>query len=161
MMTDDPIRPAVPADEPAIVACVQAAYEHYIARMGKPPAPMLADYGALIAQGVVYVLPGDAGLRGVLVAFPKDGTFFIENVAVDPRYQGQGLGTRLMTFAEELATAAGLTAITLYTNELMSENVRYYGKIGYMETARRTEDGYRRVYMRKALTSPRAGNDAT
>jgi hypothetical protein len=71
-MTDDTIRPAVPADESAIVACVQAAYTHYIERMGKPPAPMLADYGALIMQRVVYVLPGPAGLRGILVAFPKD-----------------------------------------------------------------------------------------
>jgi ribosomal protein S18 acetylase RimI-like enzyme len=61
-----------------------------------------------------------------------------------------------MTFAEKLAEASGLTALTLYTNELMTENVRYYGKIGYTETARRTEDGYRRVYMRKALTPPRA-----
>src|SRR4051794_19928358 len=107
-MSADAIRPAVPADEPAIAACVNAAYVHYIDRIGKPPAPMLADYGALIAQRVVYVLPGDAGLRGVLVAFPADGSLFIENVAVDPRHQGQGLGAHLMAFAEDLARAGDL-----------------------------------------------------
>lgn len=157
-MTDDTIRLAIPADEPAIVACVQAAYAIYIERMGKPPAPMLADYGALIDRRVVYVLPGADGLRGVLVAFPKYDAFFIENVAVHPDYQGHGHGKRLLGYAAALAQDHGLTALTLYTNELMTENVRYYGKIGYTETARRTEDGYRRVYMHKALTPPRAAD---
>lgn len=154
-MSADAIRPASPADAPAVAACVNAAYAHYIGRIGKPPAPMLADYEALIAQGVVHVLPGDTGLRGVLVAFPLEGSLFIENVAVDPRCQGQGLGARLMAFAEALARAGGLAALTLYTHELMTENVRYYGKLGYAETSRRVEDGYHRIYMRKDLAPPR------
>jgi hypothetical protein len=33
----------------------------------------------------------------------------------------------------------------------MTENIELYKKLGYMETARKTEQGYQRVYMRKAL----------
>jgi hypothetical protein len=38
------IRPAGVEDAPAISECVAAAYRHYIARLGKPPGPMLHDY---------------------------------------------------------------------------------------------------------------------
>ena len=40
------IRAATAADVPAIADIVDQAYRHYIARMGKPPGPMLEDYGA-------------------------------------------------------------------------------------------------------------------
>ena len=34
----------------------------------------------------------------------------------------------------------------------MTENIGLYESLGYVETDRRTESGYRRVYMRKDLT---------
>ncbi len=39
----------------------------------------------------------------------------------------------------------------LYTHEGMTENIGLYEYLGYIETDRRTEKGYRRVYMRKNL----------
>jgi hypothetical protein len=39
----------------------------------------------------------------------------------------------------------------LYTNEVMTENQAIYAHLGYRETARRTEDGYHRVFMEKEL----------
>ena len=39
----------------------------------------------------------------------------------------------------------------LYTHESMTENIGLYEYLGYIETDRRTEKGYRRVYMRKNL----------
>lgn len=59
-----PIRPARQEEHGAIVACVQQAYVGYIPRMGRQPVPMLADYYALIAQGVVYVLSDEEGIQG-------------------------------------------------------------------------------------------------
>lgn len=44
------IRQAEAADQRAVVDCVRAAYAKYLVRMGKEPAPMHADYEALIAQ---------------------------------------------------------------------------------------------------------------
>jgi len=40
------IRSADTADVPVIEQIVHDAYQHYIARMGKPPGPMLDDYAA-------------------------------------------------------------------------------------------------------------------
>src|ERR1700730_10845592 len=99
------IRAAVAGDCVAIVACVCAAYTKYIARMGAEPAPMLADYPALIARGVIHVLEelATAELRGFIVLWPTDGAMFVANVAVDPHCQGQGLGHQLLAFAEKQA----------------------------------------------------------
>jgi len=87
---DDIIRQAEQEDQEALVACVQAAYSKSIERIGKKPAPMLADYKALIAQGMVSVLADEKAVRGVLGMMPQGRNMFVENVAVDPRCQGKG-----------------------------------------------------------------------
>ena len=49
-------------------------------------------------------------------------------------------------------------AVTLYTNEAMVENLQLYPRLGYVETGRGVEEGYRRVYFEKRLdagVSPR------
>jgi ribosomal protein S18 acetylase RimI-like enzyme len=137
----------------AVSACVHAAYFHYLARLGREPAPMLADYAALIARGLVYVLrePAAREVCGVLVIEPRNDGMFIENVAVRPEHQHNGFGRRLLLFAEEQALSKGLNVMRLYTHELMTENIRYYRRLGYEEIDRRTEHGYRRVFMRKLL----------
>ena len=145
------IRQAQQTDQSAIVTCVQTAYAKYIARMGKKPAPSLANYALLVAQEVVYVLANEEGIQGVLAMMPQERSMFVENVAVDPRFQGQGLGRFLMTFAEQQARRHQLDEIRLYTNELMTENLHFYRQLGFEEEERRIEDGYRRVFLRKTL----------
>jgi ribosomal protein S18 acetylase RimI-like enzyme len=147
------IRAAVAADCVAIVACVCASYTKYIARMGAEPAPMLADYPGLIARGVIHVLEEltTGELRGLIVLWPTDGAMFIDNVAVDPRFQGRGLGHQLLAFAEKQARSAGLPEVRLYTNEAMTENLAFYGRLGFEETGRRLDEGYKRVFLRKML----------
>ncbi|MDQ2788132.1 MAG: GNAT family N-acetyltransferase [Chloroflexota bacterium] len=145
------IRPARSDEARAVADCVNAAYEHYVARIGKKPAPMLADYPALIVDGFVSVIPGKVGVRGVIVMMVEDDTLFIENVAVHPADQGRGLGRALMDYAEQRARDANRDAILLYTHERMSENLTFYRNLGFVEIERRAEDGYDRVYLRKRL----------
>ena len=76
----------------------------------------------------------------------------LDNVAVHPDRQGQGLGRQLMAFAENEAAKQEYSSLELYTHESMTENIGRYESLGYVETDRRTESGYRRVYMRKDLT---------
>jgi ribosomal protein S18 acetylase RimI-like enzyme len=145
------IRQAEPEDQEALVHCVQAAYSKSIERIGKKPAPLLADYQALIAQGIVSVLADEEGIRGVLVMMPQGRGMFVENVAIDPRFQGQGLGRTLMAFVEQQARKEQLDEIRLYTNELMTENLLFYRQLGFEEECRHVQNGYRRVFLRKKL----------
>ena len=47
------IRPARMTDLDGIRRCAQAAYAPYVPRIGKAPAPMLADFASLIGDGKV------------------------------------------------------------------------------------------------------------
>ncbi len=152
-MTDTRIRQASPADRPFIEGCVAAAYAKYVPRIGKPPAPMLADYTGLIGAGVVYVLEHRSTPAGVIVIYAGDGHLFVENVAVAPADHGRGLGRALMAFAEAEALRRGLPEVRLYTHQRMTENLGFYRHLGYRVTGRRDEDGYRRIYLRKRLAA--------
>ena len=152
---DEPrIRAAMAADVPAIADVVDQAYGHYLARMGKPPGPMLDDYAARVLEGVVWVLEEGAAIVGIIVLLPMTNYLLLDNIAVSPARQGLGLGRRLLAFAEAEASRRGYREIRLYTYQTMVENQRLYASIGYEETGRGTEAGYDRVFMRKQLRIP-------
>jgi len=146
------IRPATPEDEVAIRACARAAYTRYIPAMGREPAPMVADFAAQTGAGCIWVAAVDGGsVQGFIVFYAKGDTMLLENVAVHPDAAGQGIGRALIAFCEAAARQAGLRAVDLYTNAKMIENLSLYPRLGYMQTDRRTEDGFDRVYFRKRL----------
>jgi ribosomal protein S18 acetylase RimI-like enzyme len=130
---------------------VDQAYRHYVARMGKPPGPMLDDYAARVSQGAVWVLEEGAVVAAMIVLLPAPNYLLLDNIAVSPTRQGSGLGRRLLAFAEDEAVRRGYREIRLYTHQTMVENQRLYASIGYEETGRGSEAGYDRVFMRKQL----------
>jgi ribosomal protein S18 acetylase RimI-like enzyme len=145
------IRMAEADDRQAVEALVRDAYSVYVPRIGREPGPMAADYQALISRRAVWVGDADGTVVGVLVLEGQDDALLLENVAVAPAHQRRGVGRRLIAFAEERARSLGLSAIRLYTNERMTENIRLYSRLGYVETGRRDEDGFARVYFTKRL----------
>ena len=148
------IRLAELADQGAVEAIVAAAYGHYVSRIGRRPGPMLDDYAARITEKRVHVLEDAGNIHGLVVLIAQTGAMLLDNIAVAPTAQGRGYGRRLLAFSEDFARASGCNALTLYTHELMTENQRLYARIGYVETHRAEENGFRRVYMRKMLDEP-------
>jgi ribosomal protein S18 acetylase RimI-like enzyme len=145
------IRRATSVDVDAVRAVVEAAYAVYVPRIGRPPTPVSADYAALVEAGDVWVGISDRQIVGVLVVRADDDDLELENVAVDPPSQGRGYGRALIAFAEQQARELELAGVQLYTNEAMVENLRLYPRLGFVETERRVENGYRRVFFRKSL----------
>lgn len=149
------IRPAQSNDAEAIRHLVHNAYAHYIARMGKPPGPMLDDYDRRIADGQAWLLEQDGQLAGLLVLEDAPGgVLLLDNLAVAPSAQGRGYGRALVAFAETEARRRGHREVQLYTHVLMTENQALYARLGFHETGRANEKGYERVYMAKTLVSP-------
>ncbi|HTZ35302.1 MAG TPA: GNAT family N-acetyltransferase [Stellaceae bacterium] len=146
-----PIRVATPAEAPAVAALVERAYRHYVARIGRPPGPMLDDYADLASRGAVWVIEDGASIAGVLVLLPRPDHLLLDNIAVAPERQKGGLGRKLLAFAEAEAVRRGYAEIRLYTHVKMVENQRLYAAIGYEETERRRDAGFMRVFMRKRL----------
>jgi ribosomal protein S18 acetylase RimI-like enzyme len=150
-MAELQIRPAVATDEAAVVDCVATAYDKYIARIGKKPAPLLDDYALMIKEGQVFCGEYGGQIVGILVLRQDDDYLLLNNVAIYPRFQGRGWGKQLIGFAEEMARQHGYREIRLYTNSKMFENIEIYPKLGYIEYEKKYENGYHRVYFHKFL----------
>ncbi len=145
------IRRATAAEAPAVAALVQRAYAPWIAAVGRRPAPMDDDYAARCAAYQAFVLERDGAPAAVLVLDDAPGHLWLDNIAVDPAWQGQGIGRALLTFAEEEARRRNLPELRLLTHQTMLSNIALYAQHGYVETDRRVEDGFARVFMAKRL----------
>ncbi len=147
------IRPAGPGDVAVIRRIAENAYEHYVPRIGRKPAPMVADFEVHVSAGEAFVLEDGGRVLGFIIAGARPDCLFVDNMAVDPAAQGRGLGRRLMAWSETAARQAGLPEVRLYTNVKMTENINFYTRLGFSETHRVTENGFDRVYLKKELAS--------
>jgi ribosomal protein S18 acetylase RimI-like enzyme len=145
------LRSAEAADASRVAELVDAAYGHYVERIGMLPGPMTNDYVDVIRNRQVTVAERQGAIVGIIVLTVTDEGFLVDNVAVHPSYRGTGLGRALLQFAEAEAQRAGFDAIYLYTHEKMTENLALYARIGYVEYDRRSQGAFSRVYLRKHL----------
>jgi ribosomal protein S18 acetylase RimI-like enzyme len=143
------IRPAQAVEVDALRAIVQRAYEGYVTRIGQRPAPMDDDYASRVGKGQVSVAALNGEPVGLIVAVVADDHLLIDNVAVEPAHQGQGVGRALLAHAEQIAARRGLSELRLYTNAAMLENLALYPRLGYREVERRRDEGFDRVFFTK------------
>ena len=144
------VRYAVPVDLAAVHAVTHSAYRHYVDRMGARPAPMDADYPHLMRRGCLFVVGSPAIATVTLI--PEDGWLYLDNFAVAPDRQGQGLGRRILAFAEEHARQLWLPELRLLTHAKMWENQRMYAAAGYHEYSRTSPgDGHELIHYRKMI----------
>ena len=118
---------------------------------------MLDDYAAVLSRDDVHVLERDGRIIGVLVLKRRDGGMLLDNIAVHPACQGEGLGDRLLAFAQARVTGMGFTHLELHTHALMHRKFAWYERHVFMVCARVHEHGFDRVYMRKRLAGTEPG----
>ncbi|MGW6569017.1 GNAT family N-acetyltransferase [Streptomyces sp. NPDC054975] len=143
------IRPATPSDVPAVRAVTDAAFTHYIDRIGLVPAPMEYDHAANVAAGRVFVV-GDP-VTGLVVVIPEADHLYLDEIAVHPDAQGTGLGRALLDWVDARARGLGLPEVRLLTNAMMWENQKLYERYGYELVERRLDGPYDRMHYRKRL----------
>ena len=144
-------RPATPSDVAAITDLVRRAYAMYLPRMEREPAPINADYASLVADGKVAVAVDEDEVHGAIVRWFVDGDMYVDNIAVDPAAHGRGVGNVLLELAVEEARTSGCGRVWLYTNAVMTENVGYYERRGFVQYDRRTDEGYDRIFFERRL----------
>jgi N-acetylglutamate synthase-like GNAT family acetyltransferase len=153
-MDEPELRRATGDDIGAIEGLVAESFGKYVERIGKPPAPMLADYAGMLDTSRIWVVVRGDAVIAALVTQHQGDHLLLDVVAVATAAQGGGYGRQLLERAERDAAEQGLGEVRLVTNEAMTENLVFYPRHGYRETGRAVQDGYRRVFFSKRLTSP-------
>ena len=125
------------ADEAAIVSGLRAFNEAWIGPSNELPVRLVAR--------------DELGVVGGLLGHTRWKWLYVAKLWVDERGRGKGIGTQLLTAAEELARSRGCTDASLDTFEYQARP--FYEKLGYelFGTLDGFPPGYRQFYLRKRL----------
>jgi ribosomal protein S18 acetylase RimI-like enzyme len=127
------------------------AYAPWVERVGREPLPMTADYEAAVRDHLIALAHCGDELCALVEMVVEPGCLLIENLAVSPDHQGNGLGTALLRHAEKQAENLGLSSVRLYTNRAFGSNVAFYERHGFTIESEEPFMGGWTVYMRKPL----------
>ncbi|MGI9436638.1 MAG: GNAT family N-acetyltransferase [Geminicoccaceae bacterium] len=100
-------------DLTAIRRIAEDAYSPYVARLGRKPAPMVADFEKHLVDDWVVVFARDHVLGYAVVRtlgeVPQQ-VMLLDNIAVAIDAQRQGIGNALIEHVEQHVLAAGMKA---------------------------------------------------
>jgi ribosomal protein S18 acetylase RimI-like enzyme len=130
---------------------VYDAYHEYIPILGKTPPTFLEDFDSHVTLGNLWLLDYDHSIDAMVVLTPMIDHILIQTMAVDPKLQGRGLGQILLKFAEYKTLELGLKDIRLYTNHIMTRNIKIYTKWGFEITSIEPYRWGEKVNMRKYI----------
>lgn len=148
MNTTWQIRQATHDDAIGLRECMELAYAIYRPRLGgNQLPPMKANYADEIKHHPCWVVDSGGLIVGGLIMTFDENIASIANIAINPSYQGKGIGGALIKFADSTAKSTGFTELHLKTHELLTENIALYEHLGWVETAREGDN----VLMKKAL----------
>ena len=138
------VRPATPADIPALHALIERAYRGEEAKTGWTSEAHLiggqrTDVGQLEAMladaGTTILVAAEAqALIGCVLVADRGAHAYLGMLTVDPKCQGAGLGDRLTRAAEDHARALGRTRIEMRVIRQRPELIAYYTRRGYVDT---------------------------
>ncbi len=124
------LRPARAADFPALTALDAAAFTPFWRNdLGAFQEYLRGGYTFLVAE-----LEGQ--VAGYLVTEDHPAGFYVIRLAVDPAWQGKGVGTRLLAEAIALAKAQGTLPILLNTQRTNRRARRLYTWFGFRPSGR-------------------------
>ena len=137
-MVFDTIRLAK-TDEAGLVRDIKAsayvpAYREFV---GAVPRPAFEDYQKRIESGDVWIAEILDKPVAVLVVEANPDFLMVYSVAVDPRWQGKGLGKALLAYADQCAIKRGLREIRLHTNSKLLRNIGLYESSGFVRIGER------------------------
>ena len=105
-------------------------------------------------QETAFLALKDGRIVGCVFVLERGDDFYIGKLAVEPGFQGQGIGKQLMQTVENLVRRRNKAAIELQTRIELTANHATFARLGFRETERTAHKGYDRptsITMRKVL----------
>jgi len=134
------IRAAALTDVPAILSCLQEAFEPYRALYtpGAFADTVLNPETLALRLATMTILAaetGDGDLAGTIaVGVEFGGEGHLRGMAVRTAWQGSGVASALLAAAESLLAARGCQRVTLDTTAPLTRAIAFYGRHGYRPT---------------------------
>jgi len=107
-----------------------------------PPSTALDETPESVATtlstvgGVLVRRNGDLPVGALLLDTSRLGLLGLRRVSVDPAHQGHGVASAMVGLAEDIAEARGLDGVWLTARAELPDNVTFWLRRGYVETAR-------------------------
>jgi len=113
-----------------------------------PLKQTLTDIENEYQKGVIFkALDEDGQIIGSVRGYCEGGTVYIGKLMVHPRYQGQGIGTKLLI---EMEKEYPDSRYELFTSSRSSKNIALYERLGYkIFNEKQITDELRFVYLEK------------
>ena len=149
-----PLRASIADIEP-ILAFQEQAYDGNRAIKGVEPLPLSVEYTGLFAYMEFWIEGPRERPEGLVILDPTHeppgDALFIWSIATSPDQRGRGLGNKLLAFVEDRARALGRKAVTLVTNDRLTERINWYLRHGFIITRHETLTDRTVIHMRKDL----------
>jgi predicted N-acetyltransferase YhbS len=152
------IRPAGPADIPAIHRIILGAFRKYADVLGLDgQVSALKETEADIAREiqektVLVAVRGTETVGSVRFEMVSEGVAYLTRFGVDPTVHNSGIGKLLLAAVDEYAAKQGAKVIALHTASKMTPLVRMYYGMGYYIKSTSEARGYIRALFLKELT---------
>jgi len=86
--------------------------------------------------GLIFFAKADDEIAGTFALMKvEDGVFELSKMAVDEKFQGSGIGSRMISYSIEKATELGAEKVILYSNTALQPAIHLYRKFGFKEVA--------------------------
>jgi GNAT superfamily N-acetyltransferase len=129
------VRLAHMLDGGAITAVINAAFRHAENFLIDRDRIDLETVRELLNKGKFLVAADDGGiLTGCVYVERRDDRSYLGLLSVDPQRQKAGLGSQLMTAAEDYCAKAGSRFMDLQILNVRKELPAFYRRRGYIET---------------------------
>ena len=160
------IRPVADEDVPALTELLHRAYQPLAAEGMRFVASYQSEEVTRrrLSRGFGFVALFRDTLAGTIALYPKASfdecawyqrpdVWYFGQYAVDPPYQGTGIGAALLNFAERSAREGGAAELALDTSERALLLLAFYARHGYrqVETVQWSVTNYRSLVLSKSL----------
>ncbi|MEZ4657694.1 MAG: GNAT family N-acetyltransferase [Caldilineaceae bacterium] len=155
------LRDCVEADELAMLEVIKAAFEEQRGRVN-PPSSAHGKTRAILhaelqtARAIVAETQSTPPhLVGCIFYEIKEDSVYFSRLAVRPSHRGQGIGAALIGEVERRGQGLGARLVTLSVRVVLTEQHKYYAKLGYHFVRYGTHPGFTEptfMVMEKALS---------
>ncbi|MFT5752769.1 MAG: GNAT superfamily N-acetyltransferase [Flavobacteriales bacterium] len=103
------------------------------------------DTYILNKEGYIFMVTEDEKTIGTMSLMKhEDGIFEFTKMAVDPNFQGRGIGKEMMLFCIDFAKTKHFKKLILYSNTVLENAIYIYRKFGFIEVPIETDVVYAR-----------------